>query len=284
VVAALTELSRRDRLADGFETRLGERPACDLLEEPGAVDEAVSLLAARIFHGGPARTAPGWRPVGWANYPDEVVDRIWRGEATRLIRLLDEVRPPAAPADAGEDTGDERDERIGWGAPVRGRGGRVLLGGRAGARQATAAERAAGLREEAARATLGRVIERLAAGGREELAARIGALVAEEEADRLADAEQVGDSRICPLLPPRTGRELLADHVTAVVCCAAVDTAGATAGLDWLDGPALLLNGARRTDLAAPVRHLVENGDPTSLHTWLTAQGIPPDKPLRLLP
>ncbi len=33
VVAALTELSRRDRLAEGFETRLGERPACDLLED-----------------------------------------------------------------------------------------------------------------------------------------------------------------------------------------------------------------------------------------------------------
>ncbi|NEC78969.1 hypothetical protein G3I38_06850, partial [Streptomyces sp. SID7958] len=43
VVAALTELSRRDRLAEGFASRLGERPACDLLEEPGAVDEAVSL-------------------------------------------------------------------------------------------------------------------------------------------------------------------------------------------------------------------------------------------------
>src|SRR5690606_37870382 len=28
VVAALTELSRRDRLAEGFASRLGERPAC----------------------------------------------------------------------------------------------------------------------------------------------------------------------------------------------------------------------------------------------------------------
>ncbi len=55
VVAALTELSRRDRLAEGFASRLGERPACDLLEEPGSVDEAASLLAARLFH---------WRPRG----------------------------------------------------------------------------------------------------------------------------------------------------------------------------------------------------------------------------
>src|SRR3954471_4258134 len=89
VVAALTELSRRDRLADGFETRLGERPACDLLEEPGAMDEAVSLLAARLFHGGPAETGQDWSPVGWQEYPEEVVDRKWRLDAARLHRVLD---------------------------------------------------------------------------------------------------------------------------------------------------------------------------------------------------
>ncbi len=59
VVAALTELSRRDRLAEATPPRLGERPACDLLEEPGVMDEAVSLLAARLFHGGPAGDRPG---------------------------------------------------------------------------------------------------------------------------------------------------------------------------------------------------------------------------------
>lgn len=61
VVAALTELSRRDRLAEGFTSRLGERPACDLLEEPGAIDEAASLLAARLFHGGRPSPAPTGR-------------------------------------------------------------------------------------------------------------------------------------------------------------------------------------------------------------------------------
>ncbi len=69
VVAALTELSRRDRLAEGFASRLGERPACDLLEEPGAVDEAASLLAARLFHGGPAEAGPDWAPVDWQRVP-----------------------------------------------------------------------------------------------------------------------------------------------------------------------------------------------------------------------
>ncbi|MET9460946.1 hypothetical protein ABZY05_38820, partial [Streptomyces canus] len=89
VVAALTELSRRDRLAEGFASRLGERPACDLLEEPGAVDEAASLLAARLFHGGPAETGQDWSPVDWQEYPEEVVDRKWRLDAARLHRVLD---------------------------------------------------------------------------------------------------------------------------------------------------------------------------------------------------
>ena len=65
-----------------------------------------------------------------------------------------------------------------------------------------------------------------------------------------------------PLQPPRTGRELLADHITAMVCCAAMDTAGATPGLDWLDGPTLLLGGVRAADLSPQVLTLIEDGDP----------------------
>ncbi|HEY8985296.1 MAG TPA: hypothetical protein VIU15_37685, partial [Streptomyces sp.] len=105
VVAALTELSRRDRLAEGFASRLGERPACDLLEEPGTIDEAASLLAARLFHGGPAEPGPDWSPVTWQDYPDEVVDRTWRTNASRLHRTLDalgvrRVQPPEGDAHA----------------------------------------------------------------------------------------------------------------------------------------------------------------------------------------
>ncbi len=96
VVSALTELSRRDRLADGFSSRLGERPACDLLEEPGTVDEAASLLAARLFHGGPAAPGPDWSPVEWSQYPEEVVDRKWRTDAARLHQVLDGIDAAAA--------------------------------------------------------------------------------------------------------------------------------------------------------------------------------------------
>ena len=86
-----------------------------------------------------------------------------------------------------------------------------------------------------------------------------------------------------PLLPPRTGRDLLAEHLTAVVCCAAVDTAGARPGLDWLDGPVLLMDdGPRRADLTDPVLRLVEQGDQGPLRSWLTAAGVRTDVPVRV--
>ncbi|MEE4544712.1 hypothetical protein V2S66_22400 [Streptomyces sp. V4-01] len=241
VVAALTELSRRDRLAEGFESRLGERPACDLLEEPGTVDEAISLLAARLFHGGPARPGAGWAPVSWARYPEEVVERIWREEAARLARVL---------AEEGADAVAPRRP------PVPGRGSGVLVG-------------------EGGGTTLGRLVERLAAGGAEEAAARL-----EGEALRAAAAVPAA---VCELMPARTGRELLAEHVVAAVCCAVLDTAGGVAGLDWLDGPALLVGGVRRTsELAGPVARLVDHADPAPLRDLTAAWGVRADAPLDL--
>ncbi|WP_254812074.1 hypothetical protein [Streptomyces cavourensis] len=253
VVSALTELSRRDRLADGFTSRLGERPACDLLEEPGVADEATSLLAARLFHGGPAESGPDWAPVDWQQYPEEVVDRKWRTEAARLHRVLDAMGvPPASVADPAVPT-------------------------------------------------LARVMEHLAGPGEpgEELAAGIGAAVARDDARAPVSgpAPQTGVGAgpdaldvwgpdplpLFPLQPPRTGTELLADHVAAMVCCAAVDTAGAAPGLDWLDGPALLVDGERRADLATPVLSLVEDGDPDPLRSWLAEVGVRSDKPVRLV-
>ncbi|WP_329442054.1 hypothetical protein [Streptomyces canus] len=520
VVAALTELSRRDRLAEGFASRLGERPACDLLEEPGAVDEAASLLAARLFHGGPAETGQDWSPVDWQEYPEEVVDRKWRLDAARLHRVLDAQgvsrtpgtappeshgptlsrvlahlsapghtgptpHPPAADrpttstptyspapttaADGGPTSADDTDAvehgreqgpiraaadgpaPAGTAAPLRdpasteagavGHGreqgparadadglapakpaappqdpastdltpvpptdGVVTTGGPAspddaGTVQPESAAQEDGLapaapappppdaaiaadphrepspadvpaaappapspadapaaappapspadapvaappapspadgpaaaphapppadalaagqhhpgppddpaaaeRETAAapQGTSAVDDERDADGAdamgestdgeAETLAAALTAELAREEAAApqsrsTPDATPWDDTALplFPLQPPRSARELLTDHVTAMVCCAAIDTAGAVPGLDWLDGPSLLINGERAADLTPRVLSLVEDGDPAPLRAWLVKSGIRPEKPVRLV-
>ncbi|MGP3687489.1 hypothetical protein ACTVZO_22780 [Streptomyces sp. IBSNAI002] len=266
VVSALTELSRRDRLADGFTSRLGERPACDLLEQPGAIDEAASLLAARLFHGGPAETGPEWSPVDWAAYPEEVVDRKWRTEAARLHSALDALTGVAASPVAQPATPDP--------APATPPPAPAAVDGFAG----PTLERVLGYLTDPAGAG--------AAG--EALAGRLSGDLAREER-AAGSAADTGKARgadavpLFPLQPPRSGRDLLADHVTAMVCCAAVDSAGAAPGLDWLDGPVLLVGGDRRSDLAPRVLCLVEDGDPEPLRDWLADLGVRPEKPVRLV-
>ncbi|GLX49729.1 hypothetical protein Shyhy01_26790 [Streptomyces hygroscopicus subsp. hygroscopicus] len=272
VVAALTELSRRDRLAEGFASRLGERPACDLLEEPGTVDEAASLLAARLFHGGPAGAGSDWAPVDWQSYPEEVVDRTWRADAARLHRVLDSLgtrpaRHTAAPTLAR--VLDHLAESTGCAAapahpdPDTGQGPAADEDDPGTERSAVLA---AGLSAEVAR---------------EENAVPHGATAAgQSPPSTLWDG---GALPLVPLQPPRTARELLTDHVTAMVCCAAVDTAGAAPALDWLDGPSLLLHGERAADLTPRVLSLIEEGDPGPLRDWLAAAGIRPEKPIRLV-
>ncbi|MEV5885417.1 hypothetical protein AB0L74_22295 [Streptomyces sp. NPDC052020] len=312
VVAALTELSRRDRLAEGFASRLGERPACDLLEEPGAVDEAASLLAARLFHGGPAEPGPSWSSVEWHEYPEEVVDRAWRTDAARLhrvldalgvrrtatgtgaeaagptlARVLDHLTDPAAPS-TPRSRANQAEHRDRPGQPEQPeRPGPYDVAGAAGV--ADPRDTPAPEDEELSGAT-----SRSAA-----LAARLSAQLAREEAEvqrpappGLPPAAPPGPDTalwddhplpLFPLQPPRAARDLLTDHITAMVCCAAMDTAGATPGLDWLDGPVLLIDGERMSDLAPRVHTLVETGDPVPLRAWLTDLGIRPEKPVRLV-
>ncbi|MDX3670603.1 hypothetical protein [Streptomyces europaeiscabiei] len=367
VVAALTELSRRDRLAEGFASRLGERPACDLLEEPGTVDEATSLLAARLFHGGPAESGPDWSPVDWHEYPDEVVDRKWRTDAARLHRVLDtlgvrhttsdrttdptgpalggptlsrvlnhlttpplapgapadsEPRPrtaegpepgteaagqplPEAPAtpeplpeapqgrkpghehnpahepdghhislrDDGDGDGDGDDDGDGDGRD--GVDGHDCGDGDDGDEPGLANARSAAL-----------AVALTAELAREEEAAPAAVTTAAGGAETQGPDRALWDDGLLPLFPmqpPRTGRELLTEHVAAMVCCAAMDTAGATPGLDWLDGPSLLVDGVRAADLAPRVLTLVEDGDPAPLRDWLSRLGVRPEKPVRLV-
>lgn len=301
VVSALTELSRRDRLAEGFTSRLGERPACDLLEEPGSVDEAASLLAARLFHGGPAEQGPDWAPVAWQEYPDEVVDRKWRVDAARLHRVLDSLgvshsADPTAPDSEGPTLGRVLDHLTAEASETN---------ALADAAAAGAADPTPGSEEIMVPGQPVAVEESIAPeepmdpeestdgpGGL--LAAGLTAEIAREEAaapPRPAPTGQGPDDALWddgmlplfPLQPPRTGRELLADHVAALVCCAAVDTAGAAPGLDWLDGPSLLIDGERAADLTPHVLSLVEDGDPIPLRGWLARLGVRPEKPVRLV-
>lgn len=321
VVAALTELSRRDRLAEGFASRLGERPACDLLEEPGTVDEAASLLAARLFHGGPAESGADWSPVDWHEYPDEVVDRKWRTDAARLHRVLDTLGVSHTASDPSPDpTGPAP------GGPTLSRvlnhlttlTGPTPTPAPDPAREHNPAQEpnrhhishlgddghghdGTGVDADHDHGDLGEDDDEpgLANARSAGLAAALTAELAREEATAPAPAAPAGggaeaqgpdralwDDELLPLFPmqpPRTGRELLAEHVTAMVCCAAMDTAGATPGLDWLDGPSLLVGGERAADLAPRVLTLVEDGDAVPLRDWLRRLGVRPEKPVRLV-
>ncbi|MER5943995.1 hypothetical protein ABT121_42700 [Streptomyces sp. NPDC001928] len=310
VVAALTELSRRDRLAEGFASRLGERPACDLLEEPGVVDEATSLLAARLFHGGPAEPGPDWSPVDWQAYPEEVVDRKWRADAARLHRVLDALGvrrttddatpesagptlarvldhlstppddPATGPADGQAVTGHAADAQHSPQLPEPAEALKPPKPPRAPkAPYAAMAEDHPGDDQETERSSA------LAAGLTAEMAREEAAAPAEQAASPAPGATllDIGALPLFPLQPPRTSRELLTDHVTAMVCCAAMDTAGAAPGLDWLDGPTLLIDGVRAGDLTPHVLSLIEDGDPAPLRAWLVESGIRPEKPVRLV-
>ncbi|MFF3911335.1 hypothetical protein ACFYZJ_36565 [Streptomyces sp. NPDC001848] len=296
VVAALTELSRRDRLAEGFTSRLGERPACDLLEEPGLVDEATSLLAARLFHGGPTEPGPDWAPVDWQEYPEEVVDRKWRTDAARLHRVLDALGVHHARPDTAPDADGPTLERVLEYLTVRpggstsgtptgeGEGGSGGMGtpGGDGADDETAQvpddDAVASVRTAALVAGLS------AEMAREETAGAIpGGVRGQAQGPDRTVWDAPAMLPLFPMQPPRTGRELLVDHVAAVVCCAAMDTAGAVPGLDWLDGPSLLVRGERAADLSPRVRTLVEEGDPAPLRTWLRNLGVRPEKPVRLV-
>ncbi|MFD7923297.1 hypothetical protein ACFV3R_29245 [Streptomyces sp. NPDC059740] len=342
VVSALTELSRRDRLAEGYASRLAERPASDLLTEPGDVDRAASLLAARLFHGAPAEAGPGWTPVGWQQYPQEVTSRKWRLDAARLRRVLGDL--PAGPGPAPAASPVYAAVRAEGTAAGHGGGHPHAVGGEppttsppassagtptapsaappgtpsaphrgpspaphtapepppsGGAARSPAAHRstAAGGRQAepgeppAAATTLARLIVHLSTDteAAADVADRLGTELAREEREAASSRPPAGDDAGSPpvwgdgmtgsvppyLTPlPRTGRELLADHVTALLCCTAVETAGASPGLDWLDGPSLVVRGERRADHGPAVRSLVDEGDAEPLRQWLTSVGV----------
>jgi hypothetical protein len=103
LAAALTELGRRDRVAVGPAGRLTERPSCDLLDEPGAMDLAVSVLAPRVYLDQVADQV-----LPWSEYIAVVADPNLRAEAAAapdhplIAKLCALLGRSAAPAGTGE--------------------------------------------------------------------------------------------------------------------------------------------------------------------------------------
>jgi hypothetical protein len=76
LVAALVELGERDRVGVGLADRLSERPGCDLLDEPGDVDRAVSAIVPVVYQGEPIE-----RAIEWHDYTHLVAEPILRRAA-----------------------------------------------------------------------------------------------------------------------------------------------------------------------------------------------------------
>ncbi len=112
LVGALTSLGRRDRMAGSLATRLSERPACDLLEQPGDVDAHASRMAAELFEGRRIE-----RTVTWERYVTAVTEPelVRRAEsvpeehpaAKRIRTLIADAGVPGARRGGGEARGGE---------------------------------------------------------------------------------------------------------------------------------------------------------------------------------
>jgi len=108
LVAALVELGERDRVGVGLADRLSERPACDLLDEPGQVDRAVSAVVPLVYRGRSAE-----RALDWADYTRVVAEPALRRTAaaapdhpliakTRALLLAPTPTPATRPVAAAE--------------------------------------------------------------------------------------------------------------------------------------------------------------------------------------
>jgi hypothetical protein len=76
LVAALVELGERDRVGVGLADRLSERPGCDLLDEPGEMDRAVSAIVPIVYQSQPVDEL-----LDWSDYTRLVAEPILRGAA-----------------------------------------------------------------------------------------------------------------------------------------------------------------------------------------------------------
>ena len=109
LVAALVELGERDRVGVGLADRLSERPACDLLDEPGDVDRAISAVVPLVYRGERVD-----RTLDWSEYTRLVAEPLLRRTAaaapdhplvakTRALLLAPSPGTPLTPVADGGD-------------------------------------------------------------------------------------------------------------------------------------------------------------------------------------
>lgn len=114
LVAALVELGERDRVGVGLADRLSERPACDLLDEPGDVDRAISAVVPLVYRGEQVD-----RTLDWSDYTRLVAEPLLRRTAsaapdhplvakTRALLLAPSPGTPIADGGDGELPGGLR--------------------------------------------------------------------------------------------------------------------------------------------------------------------------------
>lgn len=236
LVAALTELGSRDRLSHELSTRLAERPACDLLEEPGRYDALVSGLAAAVF----AALTPR-RHVEWDDYVPEVVEPGRRALAATAAHL-----PAVAPLVSALANGEHRC------APHR---------------SPAMAERwdAGGRRRGVA--TAEPPIEAEAGTGDPRDGLALGELGLDKIGRSAADGRD--NTTAAGGLGALTAYDAALDAAAAAVECAAVDLGVARWRLDWLDGVVLRRPGGGILPVSDLVARAVATGDLSPLRVVL---------------
>ncbi|GAA2037108.1 hypothetical protein GCM10009839_42850 [Catenulispora yoronensis] len=230
LVGALTSLGRRDRMAGSLATRLSERPACDLLEEPGAVDARASLMAAELFDGRRIE-----RTVSWERY----VAAVTEPELVRQAGTVPEEHPAA--------------KRI-----------RTLIAeaGVPGARRGEA--------DGGPRAVSRIPGPRTARGSEEELGDGIeGALIPEQAHERSWEQSLEPSSELVAEPFPELFQEPDTDRLAAYLAVRLVEARLAAWGLDWLDGPVLRDRAGDLVPIHDIAAALADTGDVSRLSDWL---------------
>ena len=297
LVGALTSLGRRDRMAGSLATRLSERPACDLLEEPGTVDAHTSRMAAELFDGRRIERTVTWERYVAAVTEPELVRQAGtvpedHPAAKRIRTLIAEAGVPGARSGEPEGGGVQRPggrvdpagraERAGWAAGWSGSAGSAGLSDQPG-RSARGSDRAAG----------GRIPAPRAAAGESDGVPQDQALTqaqAHVQTQALANRDPHSSTSRDPHSPPHAHSESVphphpaarqdqgvqpdTDCLAAYLAVRLVEARLAAWGLDWLDGPVLRDRAGDPVPIHDIAAALADAGDVSRLSDWLARNAV----------